>query len=232
MNETLSELRPRMMSVAYRMLGCAADAEDAVQEAYVRLLVAGEVASPEGFLVRATTHRCIDHLRAKRRREKHLRRWCQSSMEDDSWPPDEMETEPLRRAFGVLLERLTPDEMVVYLLRTALQWGHAEIAEILGKSIAHVRQLFCRADARVLYGAARFAPTPDAAERLAERFVAACRSGQPRSLATLFINETETGSRKLERRSPCVPVMSPPSPIHADGRRSSLMSPAPSTRWS
>lgn len=232
MNETLNELRPRMMSVAYRMLGCVADAEDAVQDAYVRLLIAGEVASPEGFLVRATTHRCIDRLRANRRREKHLRRWSRNPEDSPGPPHSEAPREPLRKAFLFLLERLTPPEIVAYLLRTAFHCGHTEIAEILGKSTAHVRQIFCRADFRVLYGASRFAPTPLEAESLAERFVAACRSGQPRSLGALFVDDTESGPRILRRRPPCVPMISSPSPIPTDGRRSSPMSPAPSTRWS
>ena len=69
MIDDVNALRPRMMSVAYRMLGSVADAEDAVQDAFVRYQAAGGVSSPEGFLIRATTRLCIDRLRGRRRRE-------------------------------------------------------------------------------------------------------------------------------------------------------------------
>ena len=232
MNETLNEFRPRMMSVAYRMLGSVADAEDAVQDAYVRLLVAGEVASPEGFLVKATTHRCIDRLRADRRREKHLGLWRRDPADPPGGPTAEIPAESLGEAFRFLLERLTPTETIAYLLRTAFHCDYSEIAKILGKSAPHARQIFCRADARLLYGRPRFAPTPEAAETLAERFIAACRSGHPRSLGGLFVQDAETGPRNPRRKSPCVPTISSLPPIQADGRRSSPTSPAPCTRWS
>src|SRR5262245_35733770 len=71
----LLRFRPRMMSVAYRMLGSVADAEDAVQDAFVRLQTAGDVSSPEGLLIRTTTRLCIDRLRAVRRRKEYVGPW-------------------------------------------------------------------------------------------------------------------------------------------------------------
>src|SRR5215510_1975588 len=98
-------LRPRMMSVAYRMLGSVADAEDAVQDAFVRYQTAGGVSSLEGFLVRTTTRLCIDRLRARRRRE-YIGPWVPEPVEASG-----RETalgESLTQAFLLLLERLTP----------------------------------------------------------------------------------------------------------------------------
>ena len=84
MNANVAELRPRMMSVAYRMLGSVADAEDAVQDAFLRLHSAPEVASPEGFLVKTTTRRCIDRLRAHRRRKSYVGPWVPEPVDTKS----------------------------------------------------------------------------------------------------------------------------------------------------
>src|SRR5215471_9921606 len=79
-------LRPRMMSVAYRMLGSVTDAEDAVQDAFVRLQTAEDVASPEGFLIRTTTRLCIDRLRTDRRRKEYVGPWVPEPVDTKSGP--------------------------------------------------------------------------------------------------------------------------------------------------
>src|SRR3954462_8157154 len=114
MTDDVTALRPKMMSVAYRMLGPVADAADAVQDAFVRYQTAGGVSSPEGFLNRTTTRLCIDRLRARRRREY-----------GGPGVPEPVETsgrgaalaESLTQAFLLLLERLTPHERAAFLLR-------------------------------------------------------------------------------------------------------------------
>ena len=119
MIDDVNALRPRMMSVAYRMLGSVADAEDAVQDAFVRHQAAGGVSSPEGLLVRATTRPCIDRLRTRRRREYV-----------GPCVPEPVETsrresalaDSLAQAFRLLLERLTPGERAAFLLRSVFDY--------------------------------------------------------------------------------------------------------------
>src|SRR5262245_30641303 len=118
MNADVSELRPRMMSVAYRMLGSVADAEDAVQDAFVRYQSAKDVISPEGFLVKTTTRRCIDQLRACQRRREYVGPWVPEPIDTKSCMPGGTLAESLSQAFLLMLERLSPTERAAYLLRT------------------------------------------------------------------------------------------------------------------
>jgi RNA polymerase sigma-70 factor (ECF subfamily) len=145
----LTGLRPRMMSVAYRMLGSVADAEDAVQDAFVRLQAAEEVSSPEGFLIRATTRLCIDRLRTARRRKKYVGPWVPEPVDTRDGARGSALAESLAQAFLLVLERLSPDERAAFLLRTVFDYGYAAIAEVLGKSEVHVRQIVSRARHRL-----------------------------------------------------------------------------------
>src|SRR3954464_1138562 len=170
MTDDVNRLRPRMMSVAYRVLGSVADAEGAVQDAFVRYHTAGGVSSPEGFLIRTTTRLCIDRLRARRRRE-YVGRWVPEPVETSG--RESALAEALTQAFLLLLERLTPDERAAFLLRTVFDYEYAEITEVVGKSEVHVRQLVSRARGRLgLDGDRRFPAAPTRADGLAERFVA------------------------------------------------------------
>jgi RNA polymerase sigma-70 factor, ECF subfamily len=103
----LERFRPRMMSVAYRMLGNVADAEDAVQDAFVRLQSADMVTAPEGFLIRATTRLCIDRLRV-RRRQAYIGPWVPEPVATAD--RESVLSESLTQAFLLMLERLSPDE--------------------------------------------------------------------------------------------------------------------------
>jgi RNA polymerase sigma-70 factor (ECF subfamily) len=191
MTDDVNRLRPRMMSVAYRMLGSVVDAEDAVQDAFVRYQTAGGVSSPEGFLIRTTTRLCIDRLRARRRREYV-----------GPWVPEPVETsgrgaalaESLTQAFLLLLERLTPDERAAFLLRTVFDYEYAEIAEVVGRSEVHVRQIVSRAKQRLGRAESRFHPSPREASELAERFVAACRAGDVKLIEGMFTEDVEVHS--------------------------------------
>jgi RNA polymerase sigma-70 factor, ECF subfamily len=184
-------LRPRMMSVAYRMLGSVTDAEDAVQDAFVRIQAAEEVSSPEGFLIRATTRLCIDRLRAVRRRKEYVGPWVPEPVDTRDGARDSALAESLAQAFLLMLERLSPDERAAFLLRTVFDYEYAEIAEVLGKTEVHARQIVSRARHRLGHDVPRFHPAPHEADRLAERFVAACRAGDVRSIEEMLTEDVE-----------------------------------------
>ncbi len=194
MNADLNELRPRMMSVAYRMLGSVADAEDAVQDAFLRLQAAEEVTSPEGFLVKTTTRRCIDQLRANRRRKKYVGPWVPEPIDTKAGVPNSVFSDSLTQAFLLMLERLSPEERAAFLLRTVFDYEYAEIAEILGKSEVHVRQIVSRAKSRLDQDKLRFRPAPHEAEGLADRFIAACRAGDVKLVEQLITEDVEVHS--------------------------------------
>jgi RNA polymerase sigma-70 factor (ECF subfamily) len=181
-----------MMSVAYRMLGSVADAEDAVQDAFVRYQTAGGVSSPEGFLIRTTTRLCIDRLRARRRRE-YVGPWVPEPVATSG--RESVLAESLTQAFLLLLERLTPDERAAFLLRTVFDYEYAEIGEVVGRSEAAVRQIVSRARRRLgLEGGERFHATGARAGDLAERFVAACRSGDVKAIEQMLTEGVEVHS--------------------------------------
>src|SRR5256714_8033158 len=142
MTGVYEELRPLMFSIAYRMLGSAAEAEDIVQEAFLRFHRASEegeeVESPRAWLSAVVTRLSIDHLRSARvRRERYVGTWLPeplvTSQEPD--PAGHAETaDSLSLAFLVLLERLSPVQRAVFLLREVFGYGHAEIAGLLGRA--------------------------------------------------------------------------------------------------
>jgi RNA polymerase sigma-70 factor (ECF subfamily) len=191
MAHDVNDLRPRMMSVAYRMLGSVVDAEDAVQDAFVRYQTAGGVSSPEGFLIRTTTRLCIDRLRARRRRE-YLGPWVPEPVETDG--RGAALDESLTQAFLLLLERLTPGERAAFLLRTVFDYEYAEIAEVVGKSEVHVRQIVSRARRRLGRDESRFRPSIREAGELAERFIAACRAGDVKRVEGMLTEGVEVHS--------------------------------------
>jgi RNA polymerase sigma-70 factor (ECF subfamily) len=190
----LLALRPRMMSIAYRMLGSVTDAEDAVQDAFVRLQTAGEVTSPEGFLIRTTTRLCIDRLRAKRRRQEYVGPWVPEPVYTRARTQNAARAESLTQAFLLMLERLSPDERAAFLLRTVFDYEYAEIAEVVAKTEVHVRQIVSRARHRLGHDRPRFHAAPREADVLAERFVAACRAGDVRAVEEMLTEDAEVHS--------------------------------------
>jgi RNA polymerase sigma-70 factor (ECF subfamily) len=190
----LVDFRPRMMSVAYRMLGSVVDAEDAVQDAFVRLQSAEEVTSTEGFLVRTTTRLCIDRLRAERRRKQYIGPWVPEPVNAKYDSPDTALAQSLTQAFLLMLERLSPEERAAFLLRNVFDYEYAEIAEVLGKSESNVRQIVSRAKHRLDSDEHRFRPDPRAAEELAERFISACRAGDVKQVEEMITVDAEVHS--------------------------------------
>ncbi len=192
--------RKRLMALAYRMLGSLGEAEDAVQDTYLRWhrQAIAELRSPEAWLVTACTRLCIDRLRAaKVARQAYAGPWLPEPIVEPVVAPEaefEVElAESLSMAFLLVLERLSPAERAAYLLRQAFDYDYAAIAGILGKSEAACRQLVSRAQKHIRDGRPRFggaeAGLPDLARQLARRFALAAESGDVAAFAGLLADD-------------------------------------------
>lgn len=179
--------RRALFGVAYRIVGQVADAEDVVQEAWLRWarVDRASVDDPRAFLVRVVTHLALDRLRRRKaRREAYIGPWLPEPLLTSPDPTAEVErAELVSLALLVVLETLSPLERAVFVLREAFGYSHAEVAAILGRSESAVRQLAHRARQHVEARRPRFLADPSAAWQVAERFLAACQSGD---LATLL----------------------------------------------
>ncbi|HEX5616923.1 MAG TPA: RNA polymerase sigma factor SigJ [Solirubrobacteraceae bacterium] len=183
----MEELRPLMLSIAYRMVGSFSEAEDLVQEAFIRLHEAGEVEAPKAWLSTVVTRLAIDHLRSARvRREQYPGTWLPEPVLADPAPDAAIRAEDLSVAVMVLLESLSPVERAVFVLREAFDYGYDEIAEIVDKSPANVRQLAVRARRHVDERRPRFEPSREQREELARRFIAALHEGETEPLVELL----------------------------------------------
>ncbi|HEU5398071.1 MAG TPA: RNA polymerase sigma-70 factor [Gammaproteobacteria bacterium] len=190
--------KPRLFGLAYRMLGSRADAEDVLQDAYLRWQEArrDEIKSPEAWLVTVVTRLSIDRLRdAKKEREAYTGPWLPEPLvaeEPASSESPERAVElagDVSMAFLMVLERLAPEERAVFLLREVFDMDYPEVARMLGKSEAACRQLLHRAKERVREGKPRFQVNPAAHRRLLERFVAATGSGKREDMLALFAKD-------------------------------------------
>jgi RNA polymerase sigma-70 factor (ECF subfamily) len=192
--ELSQELRPLLFSIAYRMLGGVAEAEDVVQEAFLRwhrALASGtEVESPKAYLATVTTRLSIDHLRtARARRESYVGPWLPEPLVTESEADVAQHAEmadSLSMAFLVLLETLSPVERAVFLLREVFEYGYDEIAQIVEKSEANCRQILARARHRVEASTPRFETSRSQRDELARRFFAACEQGDMDGLLDLL----------------------------------------------
>jgi RNA polymerase sigma-70 factor (ECF subfamily) len=192
--DAYQELRPLLFSIAYRMVGSASEAEDLVQEAYLRFhrAVAGgaEVASPKAYLSAVTTRLAIDHLRSARaRREQYVGAWLPEPLVtgEDADPASHAETaDSLSLAFLVLLERLSPVQRAVFLLHEVFGYGYAEIGGLVGRSEDNCRQIAARARRHIEAGRPRFEASRREREELARRFFAAIDQGDTEGLVGLL----------------------------------------------
>jgi RNA polymerase sigma-70 factor (ECF subfamily) len=178
-------LRPRLVRVAYRMLGSVADAEDVVQDAFIRWMSTNRdvVLEPEGFLRRIVTRLCLDQLKsARRRRETYLGPWLPEPVVEDTDEEVEDVTLPLMMA----LERLSPLERAAFLLHDVFGVGFEEIAETLDRSPAACRQLASRARTRVRAERPRFDVPEHHGLELARAFFDASRSGDVAELRAML----------------------------------------------
>jgi RNA polymerase sigma-70 factor (ECF subfamily) len=189
------QLRRRLFSVAYRMTGTRADAEDIVQEAYLRWHRAdmGEVRSPEAWLVSAVTRLSIDRLRkASAERAAYTGPWLPEPLfgSPSRSPEEQLElASDLSMAFMVLLERLAPVERAAFLLHDVFDCDYPEIARILRKSEAACRQVVHRARQRVRSDRRRFQAGEEDRRRLIEKFMEASRAGDEATLLSLFAED-------------------------------------------
>jgi RNA polymerase sigma-70 factor (ECF subfamily) len=212
-SETFLEYRPLLFSIAYRMLGSVADAEDAVQETYLRWhrtrAGADEIRSPKAWLTTTISRVCLDQLgSARAKREQYVGPWLPEPLAGVS--PDIAETaadfDSLSLAFLVLLESLSPKERAVFLLHDVFGYDFASVAEIVGESNANCRQLAKRARARVVERRPRFAADPNQQERLTTRFLQAISEGDmPALIETLTDDATvfsDGGGKVTAARKP------------------------------
>jgi RNA polymerase sigma-70 factor (ECF subfamily) len=184
------ELRPRLLNLAYRMLGSWAEAEDVVQDthlAWTQRSPAEPVASPRAFLETAVTRRCLDVMKSARvRREEYV----------GPWLPEPMLT---------MLERLSPLERAVFVLAEAFDYSHDELAETLGKEPAAVRQLLHRARGHVEEAQVRFAPDAQAHQHVLAAFLGAVMSGEVAEVEKLLVEHayarTDSGGRVRAARN-------------------------------
>jgi RNA polymerase sigma-70 factor (TIGR02957 family) len=197
MDSAPEDLRPLLFSIAYRMLGVVTDAEDVVQEAYLRLQRASaegtEVESPRAFLTAVTTRLAIDQLRSARRsRERYFGPWLPEPLltAEGSDPAELVEmSDSLSLSFLVLLETLSPVERAVFLLRQVFEYGYDEIAVLVQKSEANCRQIFVRAQRRIDEGRTRFEVDPERRDALATKFIDAVGEGDVTDLAEFLAED-------------------------------------------
>jgi RNA polymerase sigma-70 factor (ECF subfamily) len=180
--DTFESNRPRLWGIAYRMLGSRAEADDMVQEAWLRWdrTVQAEIRAPVAWLVTATTRLCIDRLRQLRsERSSYVGPWLPEPLAIDTAPPADHASElasDLSVAFLAVLERLAPEERAAFLLHEMFDSGYGEIAQILGKSEAACRQLVSRARRRVREDKPRVHVNPEARAQLLRQLALAVES--------------------------------------------------------
>jgi RNA polymerase sigma-70 factor, ECF subfamily len=196
-SEVYQELRPLMFSIAYRMLGSASEAEDVVQEAFLRYHRESSggtaIDSPKAYLSTITTRLAIDQLRSARvRRERYVGTWLPEPVVTDAESDAATQAETadsLSMAFLVLLESLTPVERAVFLLRDVFDYGYDEIAAVIGRSEQNCRQIAVRARRQVEAKRPRFEADRRRREELARRFFEAVTEGDEEGLLGLLAQD-------------------------------------------
>ena len=190
-------LRARLFALAYRMLGTRADAEDVVQDAWLRWHQSEKAAiqTPEAWLVTIVTRLAIDRLRAaKTEREAYIGAWLPEPIVelDERTPEAAVErASDLSIALLWVLERLSPEERAAFLLRQVFDYDYAEIAALLGKSEAACRQMVHRATERVREARVRFDVDRNVHRRVVERFMHAAQTGDRAAIESMLADDVE-----------------------------------------
>ncbi|MGB9378087.1 MAG: RNA polymerase sigma-70 factor [Mycobacteriales bacterium] len=193
--DTFVSLRPLLFSVAYRMLGSATEAEDVLQEAFLRWadIPDAQVSSPRSYLTTVVVRLCVDQLRSARvRRESYVGTWLPEPLLMDPAPDASAAAElsdSVSLAFLVLLEELTPVERAAFLLREVFGYPYPEVAAMLDKTEAACRQLVSRARRHVAERRSRFDADRDRSRELTRRFMAACATGDLDGLLSMLAQD-------------------------------------------
>ena len=193
--QTFEEHRGRMFGIAYRMLGSAMEAEDMVQEAYLRYIAVPyeDIQSHQAFLTTIVTRLCMDYLKsAKIQRETYIGPWLPEPILTDEHPEltnpytNISKKETISIAFLVLLESLTATERAVFLLREVFDYRYAEIAKIIDQSETNCRKIFSRAKKHITENRPRFESTPEDHQQLLGKFIQAVSEGELEGLTNLL----------------------------------------------
>lgn len=192
-SEVFESHRPLLFSIAYRMLGSVMEAEDMVQETYLRFQRLGdqEIQSPKAYLSKIITHLCLDHLKsAKVQREQYIGTWLpEPLLTGESTHAMINRNETISVAFLVLLENLTPMERAIFVLRDVFDYHYAEIARIVDKSEANCRRYYRHAKQYLMERRPRFEPSTEAQKKLTEQFLEALASGDVEGLTRLLAQD-------------------------------------------
>ena len=206
---TFEAHRPLLFSIAYRMLGSASEAEDVVQDAWLRARQDehADVRSPRAYLTTIVTRLCIDHLRsAERTRMEYPGPWLPEPLAEPNQESAELASS-LTTAFLVLLEQLAPTERAVFLLREVFELDFDEIARSVGKSEANTRQILTRARGRLRDSRPRFTVSRRESEEIVRRFRHACVTGNVEELMAVLHADASSSpmaaARRPRRRVPC-----------------------------
>ena len=191
--DTFSEHREVLLAIAYRMLGSVADAQDAVQDAWLRWASADHsaVRQPRAYLIRTISRLCLDRLRsATSRREVYLGPWLPEPLATDPDVADEVaQAESVSMALLVVLETLSPLERAVFVLREAFDLPYGEIARVVDRTEANCRQLAARARRHVAERRPRFDPPAERRDELVRQFFAACEAGDVGGLERMLAED-------------------------------------------
>lgn len=202
--------RPHVRAVAYRMLGSVSEAEDAVQDAWLRWDRAGATAeNPQAWLVQATTRLCLDRLKSARsRRETYVGPWLPEPLIEEIAEDPVERAEDVSVAFLLALERLSPLERAVFLLHDVFDQDYAAIAATLKRTEPAVRQLAARARAHVQAAKPRFVVPQDQAMKLASAFMQAAAAQDMTALSSLLAEDailiSDGGGKRSAARRPMV----------------------------
>ena len=205
------ELRPYLFSIAYRMLSRASEAEDVLQDAWLRAAAApGDTRSPRAWLATVVTRLCLDRLKSARvTREQYVGPWLPEPVPSSAVTDQEqsvMRQESITLAFLVLLETMTPPERAAFVLREVFDYGYDEVAGILETSEASARQLVHRAKTHLAQRRPRFRPAPERQKEIVARFLDAATGGDLTSLESLLAEDAvftaDGGGKAVAARRP------------------------------